>query len=122
MTFLSTAELSQLRDDLDDLMPDSCAILRRTFTNDKGHMTESLGTAVVSVACRVDPLKRMADAGLVADQEKGTTFWQVTLPYDTDILDGDELRWNGDTLRMIALHNDHSAKACKRAIMARKGS
>lgn len=122
MSFLTSNELAQLRDDIEALMPDTCHIMRRTQTNDKGHTSDSLGTAAASVACRVDPLKRAQDAGLVADQEKGVTYWQVTVPYDTDVRDGDEIVYSSDTYRFIQLHDDHSARACRRIVVARKGS
>lgn len=122
MTLLTSAELSQLRDDIEALLPDTCHVMRRTQTNDKGHTSDTLGTAAANVACRVDPVKRAGDMGLVADQEKGITFWQVTVPYDTDVRDGDEIVYGSDTYRFIQLHDDHSARACRRVVVAKKGS
>lgn len=121
MSFLTDAELTQLRADMLDLLPSTCTIKRRTITNDKGHPSEALTTVASNVACRIDPYKRTDSAGIVAMQEAGVTWWQLSVPYDTDLADKDVIEFDSDTYRLIQLYDDHSARAVRRGLLARKG-
>ncbi len=52
---LPTAELTQLREDLEGCLPDTCNILSLTRASDsQGGWTETWGTASTAVACRLD--------------------------------------------------------------------
>jgi hypothetical protein len=53
---LTSGDLTQMRSDLAQLLPDTCAILSPTMASDgMGGWTTTWGTAAASVACRIDP-------------------------------------------------------------------
>lgn len=118
--FLSDAELDALRDDMLGLLPDTCRIERPTYTNTKGKLTETWGTAVASANCRVDPIRQNVPS-IVGNQEQGGARWQLTLEWDADILDGDRIVFNSKIYQVEQLHEDHSKRAVRRAILIRRG-
>ena len=117
---LTARELSDLRDDILETLPDTCTILRETTSNSSGYSTPTWGTAVVSTACRLDPV-RQQDDGQVADREAGVTAWQLTLAYNADIADGDRIRHSGITYEVQQVHATHSLNAVRRATLAKVG-
>jgi hypothetical protein len=120
MTMLTAAELSALRTDVLETLPDTCVILRATATNSNGYPSEAWGTAVASAACRLDPV-RQQDAGVIADREAGVTYWQLTLAYDADVADGDRIVHSSVTYEVQQLHGTHSNRIVKRATVAKVG-
>jgi head-tail adaptor len=115
MTFLTTAELSQLQSDLEELLPDTCRIERPTTTNTSGSISQTWGTAVASVACRFDPDNVQSQSGEVALRETGIARYTVTLPYDADVRDDDRLVHNSATYNIVTLYDLHSARGVRRA-------
>lgn len=120
--FLSDSELAALRADMVGLLPDTCRIERPTYTNNKGKAVETWGTAVASAKCRVDPmtLGRGNDEP-VGNQEMGASRWRLTLEWDEDIQDGDRIVFNSKIYQVEQLHEDHSKRAVRRAILVRRG-
>jgi hypothetical protein len=114
MTFLSPSELAQLRSDLTDLLPDTCRIERATITKSGAYDVETWGTAVASVACRVDPDNLRQNEDIVGEREAGITRYIVTVPYNTDVQDGDRLVHGGNTYEITMLHDNHSARMARR--------
>lgn len=114
MPMFTAAELADLRNDILDLLPDTCRIERMTPTNISGATEESWGTAVASVACRFDPDTSRKETEVVAAQEAHLIRYIVTLPYDANILDGDRLAFQGNNYEILQLHDVHSNNASKR--------
>jgi head-tail adaptor len=115
MTFLTAAELRQLQSALEDLLPDTCRIERPTTTNTYGSTSQTWGTAVASVACRLDPDNVQSQTGEVALRETGIARYTVTLPYDADVRDDDRLVHNSSTYNIVTLYDLHSARSVRRA-------
>lgn len=112
---LTTKELAQLRTEALDLLPDTCRIERATVANTYGATAETWGTAVASAACRFDPDQSRKEENVVSDREAMVTRYQLTLPYNTDIRDGDRIVYNGGTYQIIELHEQHSLNMFRRA-------
>lgn len=117
---LTARELSDLRNDILETLPDTCTILRQTTSNGGGYSSATWGTATASAVCRVDPL-RQQDSGIVADKEAGVTNWQLTLAYNADIADGDRIQHSGTTYEVQQVHATHSLNAVRRATLAKVG-
>lgn len=121
MTFLTDAELTQLRADAADLLPDTCDIVRRTITNDQGHASESTATAVSATPCRLDPAQRGEVDGMVNEQERGENYYRLTVGWNIDLRDGDQITFDSDTYRVVLLQDDHSARMVRRALVVKDG-
>lgn len=81
---LSAEELSQIREDLDDLLPDTAYILTKTKTPDgEGSFTETWGTAGTA-SCRLDFLQPGKET-VIADSLKPFQVGVLTLAYDKTI-------------------------------------
>ncbi len=93
---LPTAELTQLREDLLDAMPDTCNILSLTRTSDsQGGWTETWGTASLAIACRLDFIggaEAVTGGALIP-----YTWAIVTLPQATTITAQNRVEHNGVT-------------------------
>lgn len=120
VNILSDSELADLRTEIVGLLPDTCRIERPTYTNVKGKTVETWGTAVASAACRIDPLRQNVPS-IVANQEQGGARWQLTLEWDADVKDGDRIVANSKIYQVEQLHEDHSLRAVRRAILIRRG-
>lgn len=113
---LTAKELATLRDvDAPDLLPDTCRIERPTHTNSYGVITASWGTAVASTACRLDPDKSRKEEMVISDRESMISRYQLTLPYNVDVRDGDRIVHNGVVYEIIELHENHSLNMFRRA-------
>lgn len=122
LNILSDAELADLRTEIVGLLPDTCSIMRPTYTNNKGKAIETWGTAVASANCRVDPSsQRQSNDQAVGAQESGAARWQLTVEWDCDIQDGDRIVFNSKIYQIEQLHEDHSLRAVRRAILVRRG-
>ena len=121
MSFLTSAELTQLRSDVTDLLPSTCDIVRRTVTNDKGHPSESTATSVNDTPCRIDPASGRDLDGLVSEQEKGKAYYILSVGWNIDLQDGDQISFDSDTYRVAQLHDDHSARIVRRALIVKVG-
>ena len=81
---LTARELAQMREDIEDLMPDVCSILSVAYTSDgEGGMAETWGTALADVSCRIDyrsGSEKMA-GGAIQSYSKAV----ISLPYTTAI-------------------------------------
>lgn len=114
MPLLTAAELAQLRSDLNDLLPDTCTILRPSFTNNYGDSDVTWGTATASAPCRFDPDTSRKDIETIGGRDNGIARYIVTLQYNATVFDGDRLGFGGKTYQITELHGEHSARAVKR--------
>lgn len=119
MSMLTDAEIAQLRTDVLETLPDTCNILRTTWSNNKGTMVPSESTAVSGAACRVDPYNKQDSEGMLAEQESNRSYFRLTVAYDTDLQDGDTLSFGGERYEVLQLYDVHSLRIVKRAMLAR---
>lgn len=120
---LNANELAALRTDILATLPDTCTIQRASITtNSAGHSAQTWAASSSGVACRIDPIPRtQGDNGMVGQQEKQRAWYRLTVPYDTDLQDGDRIIYSSDTYEVLQLHDDHSLRAVRRAVIAKIG-
>ena len=97
---LPSAELSQIRADLETLLPDTANILSLTRTSDsQGGWTEAWGTTGTSIACRLDFIHGVhgraeaVTAGALIPYTRAI----VTLPQATTITAQNRIEHDGNT-------------------------
>lgn len=119
---LTSRELAQARNDALETLTDTCVIERPAeITDAYGHTAKTWATAASGAACRLDPFQRTDPTGQIAMQEIGRAWYRLTLAWDADLRDGDRIVHNGDTYEVTQLHDDHSARVVRRAIVAKVG-
>lgn len=114
---MDSIELSTLRADMLDLLPDTCDVLSVTRTADGyGGMSETWGTASAAVACRMDHRNgRDVLAGGVVQTYQGNI---LTLPYDTTITTSNRVKYGGNNYNVISV-SEGSQIAVKRVTVER---
>lgn len=120
---LTSRELAQARADVLTTLTDTCAIQRASEGTDSyGHTAKTWATATGGALCRFDPLMRHDNSGQkIAVQEQGRAWYQLTLMWDADLRDGDRVVYGGDTYEVLQLHDDHSARIVRRAMLVKVG-
>lgn len=114
---LTDAELTAMREAINDLMPDTCSILTITGTSDGagGYTYAASGTATAS--CRLDlktGTEKDASGALVP-----FSSWILSLPYDTTITEQNQVVHGGYTYNVINVNTDASWIGVKRARLER---
>lgn len=113
---LSNAELEYMREDVESLLPDTCAVLSATVTNDgAGGFTEAWGTVTASVACRIDAIsgKEQLAGGAIDPFHR----YVLTVPYDTTLTTSYRIEHGDETYSIISVDSDKSWATCRRAIV-----
>src|SRR5689334_22893497 len=107
---LTSRELERARQDAIDagVLPGTAYIVRNTITNTNGITEETAGT-VGTVACRLDPIEMdRAPALYAGEREAPRTYFKLTTPYGTDMIDGDKVTINSEFYEVLVLHTQHS--------------
>lgn len=114
---LSTAELAQMRSDLESVaLPDTCDIMTVSRAADgEGGMTDTWGTATAAVPCRIDA-QGGGESDVARSTEPYATF-VLTLPQDAEVTADDRIVHNGWTYAVTAVDDDSSWMTCKRAVL-----
>jgi head-tail adaptor len=118
--FLTDDELAKIREDLYELLPGTAIIQRPSAgTGLYGSHAPSWNN-VGTVVCRVDSISRQDAQGIIADAEVGKTYYQMTLPYNGDLRDGDRLSIGGRVYECLQIFRGQSANGVRRAVLATK--
>ena len=90
---MTAAELTQARADVLETLVSDVTIQRPSASiNDSGYPTESWSTAG-TVKGRIDNMSRGGGSNdVIAMQETGRAYYQLTVTYDADIIDGDRVQ------------------------------
>lgn len=118
---LTAAELAQIREDIADLLPDTCHILAITRTSDgAGGWTETAGTISggTFVPCRLDfisPGKEAKAGGAVQPYKTG----MLTMAYDKTITTANQVKIGSDIYNVIGVNTSQSWIGCKRCAVER---
>jgi len=118
---LTANELTQLRNDVIETLPGTAVIKRAvTSVSDAGVPVQAFA-AVGTVLCRVDPVPRSMDVrrGVLAEREATTTYFQLTVKWDADIVEGDQVVFASETLEITSLNDIQDDRIVKRAVVAR---
>ena len=117
MSFFVPSELNEMRSEIANTLPDTCAILSVTMVGDGfGGVTETWGTATASVACRMDHKR-----GVEAVTGGAVTAYQgnmLSLPYSTTITTKNRVVYGGGTYAVKSV-SEGSALLVKRVEVER---
>lgn len=106
---LSAAELSDMRDTEESLMPDTAIIIkRRTLSADGfGGFNETWGTAG-TVACHLWPANRALSEHVGGGQLISQGDWYIKVPFDTDVKAQDRIYISSRTFEVVWVPNNQS--------------
>jgi len=116
---LSALELSQLRADAGDYMPDTCVIYGRTITIDSMGGQSEDWTAAATVACRLAPLMMNIGEVINAAQLVSPTHWVLTVAHDQAIDATQRVTKGGDTYQVERVEDQHSNRTARRVYLRR---
>lgn len=115
---LTARELAQMRADIEDLMPDECDILSVAYTSDgEGGLTESWGTALANVPCRLDYRSGRENIAGAAVQSYNKAV--LSLPYSTEIETTNRVQIETSVWSVISVNHKQSWDAVRRAELER---
>lgn len=120
---ISNREMADMRLALRELMPDTCHILSVTNTRDgQGGLTQTWGTAVKNVPCRIDSFMsrgmvtsrgggELVTGGALADYSR----WVVSMSHDieVDVMNRIEMH-DGNVYNIVAMDSGKSWNAERR--------
>lgn len=120
---LTSDELSDIRDDVGDLMPDTCTISLVTETADTiGYPARVYTTRASNVTCRMDPITSTSLTGIeyVSKQKNYIVtegMYMLTLPHGTTIQETDRVTYNSQTFDVEHVDDDKSWRASVRCLV-----
>jgi head-tail adaptor len=105
---LTTAEIAQMRADVEDLvLPDTGDILSVTQVSDgQGGFTDTWGTATADVKCRLDYMTGME--AVFGGALKPYSGWNLTVPYNTTLTAAHRFYLSGNTYAVVEVDTDKS--------------
>jgi hypothetical protein len=119
MTSLTSTELAQIREAIDDLLPDECDILSVTQVSDgAGGITDTWGTLSASVPCRLD----FSNPGKESQANASYTAFKMgmlSVPYDTVVTTANRISKDGETYDVKGVNNAQSWIGVKRLSVER---
>ena len=115
---LTVKELAQMREDIEDLMPDVCDILSVAYTSDgEGGMAETWGTATANVACRID--YRSGSEKLTGGAIQSYSKAVLSLPYTTTISTKNRIQIDSYVWAVLSINDKQSWDVVRRAELER---
>lgn len=98
MALISDAHLTQMRDQAERLLTDTCDVLRFTTVSDsEGGWTDTWATHLSGVPCRVAPTGLTPNERIIAEKFAAERVYSVTLPAETDVTERDRVVWESTT-------------------------
>lgn len=118
--FLGAADLTRMRAEVARMLPGAAIIQELTAASDgAGGVTETWAAVTGgTVACRIDPLRRVAQIESTGMAEAIVLEYQVTLPYDAPISAQNRLVIEGTAYEVRQLDAVHSWNVSRRARVA----
>jgi hypothetical protein len=120
---LSAAELTAIRDDIADLMPDTCTIQQVAYANDAiGQPARSFSNRATGVSCRLDPVDSVTLTGnetvsSIKNYLITEGMFVLTLPHDQTIDEQDRVIHGGITYEVVHVDDDKSWQASVRCVL-----
>jgi head-tail adaptor len=115
---LSADELNQMRDDIEELLPDTCSILAMTYVSDnQGGLVETWGTATggTAVSCRIDFAS--GSELLTSAAVQPFTRAMLSVPYDTSLTTANRVVWGSYTFNVLSVNLGQSWNVVRRAVL-----
>ena len=99
---LNPQMLAYIRATVGDFQGDTCTIKRPTITaNEYGDTDANPTTIATGVTCRILPLQRTEQDRLTGLAEVGKQQYRLSVPYGTDIQDGDIVTIGNDNYDVV---------------------
>ena len=120
MAYLSTSELSDLRDHLEATLPDTCTIKYVSVTQTSmGSSEKSWTNRGTAIACRFAPLGGRGGSlfGLLAGQLREGQFWVLHIAYDQAIEVTDKVVIDEVTYQVLQVNAAESERFLKRVLL-----
>ena len=120
---LTSDELAIFRENITDMLPDTCIILRNTLAApDSRGFSDPSHVAVGTIICRVDPFNKQRDSNLLGTEfgsfrVANRAWYNLVLKHDADIQNADNVQINGNVYEVLRLLDDHSLRIVKRALI-----
>jgi head-tail adaptor len=105
---LSTAEIAQMRTDLETLLPDTCVISTVSYASDGAGEWVPTWTAAGTVNCRLDPVVRGFEEIVSGGAIQPFRHYMLTLPYDAPITSASRVRVGGIDYNVVGLSANNS--------------
>lgn len=116
---IDTEQLNAMREQVAQLLPDSCTIQQTANTKDgKGGFTEAW-TTVATVACRLDPMDKPVQPETTAGREAIKNQRRLTVPWDAPIAVNRRVIIGSETYEIRDLSDDSSWRVARRAIVVK---
>jgi hypothetical protein len=121
---LTAAELTAIRNDVGQLMPDTCTIQSvSTSSNIIGEAVRSYSNRGTAISCRLDPMTGAKEEyGLFGAVIESEGNWILTLPHNQTILTTDRVIKDSTTFEVIYVDPEKSWKASVRAVLKEIGT
>jgi len=115
---LTATELSDIRDVIESLLPDTCTIQALTRTSDgMGGWTDSYANTYTGIACRV--WRQEGGELVVGDQGAEVTRWVLTVAWDQPVTATMRVVHAGHTYQVNDVNDTGSERGERRAWMTR---
>lgn len=116
---LNAFDLALMRNDVAQLLPDTCVLNQEVRTPDgRGGWSSALQPVTGgTVACRIDPAD--SEIIIIAAREGLKIEYQFTCPYNAPLAANQRITCNGKTYDLVKLAADHSWNVSKRGYLAR---
>ena len=124
MSLLTDADLTFMRDTIEEMFPDTCSILSETLLSDgQGGVSSSWGTVSSKVPCRLDDKPAaLNQLPFVAGGEKEAHQYQLSLASSATITAGDMVELNSLTYHVVSVNINQSWRAVSRAVVELTGN
>lgn len=116
MSFLTSAELADMRAHLVATLPDTCAIYYATLSTDgAGRQSESWTPRGTAIACRLAP--QGGREAITAEQVRAGMTWVLSVASSQTVDVKDKVVFGGRTYRVIHVNHSESELGLTRAIL-----
>ncbi len=114
---LTAAELAQARADVLETLVSVVVIQRLTTTIDDSGLPSEAWNTIDTVMGRIDNIARMSGGEMIVESEKGKTYYQLTIEWDAEIQDGDQISIGGLVYELKQIHEAQDLRIVKRGII-----
>lgn len=116
---LTSSELSDIRADIDSLMPDTCTIQQVSTSQDEvGQAVRSYSSRATDVKCRLDQLSGPAEEyGIFGALLHEDIRWILTLPHNQTVDPSDRVVIDSETYEIVSVDSNKSWKASTRCFL-----
>lgn len=117
---ISEAELARLRAAHTSMLTASCTIQHKVnTTNSAGGAADTWQADLFPTPCRLMPERTTRQSEQVAQRDALTSYYRLTVAYDTDLRPDDRVEFDGHFYQVVALWDDHNWRTARRALVAK---